>query len=155
MDIHEISDRKDKPLYDVARDFVISVDSIDIEAIIREVNEEIDDHVNEILSAGTIIGYSVSGKLVGFAVYKTDEAKQLISISSFGVLASERGKGHGDKFMALLIPYFKNLVKYNRINIGTQAGNKAALALYKRHGFTEYKRGEDNGWKFVLLKKSI
>ena len=50
MDIHEISDRNDKPLYDVARDFVIAVDSVDIEAIVREVNEEIDDHVNEILS---------------------------------------------------------------------------------------------------------
>lgn len=155
MDIHEIGDRNDKPLYEVARDFVIAVDSIDIEAIIKEVNEEIDDHVKEILGTGTIVGYSVSGKLIGFVVYKTDEAKQLISISSFGILASERGKGHGDKFLALLIPYFKNLVKYNRINIGTQAGNKAALALYKRHGFTEYKRGNDGGWQFVLLKKMI
>lgn len=155
MDIHEISDRNDKPLYDVARDFVIAVDSVDIEAIVREVNEEIDDHVNEILSAGKIVGYSVSGKLVGFVVYKTDDTKQLISISSFGILAAERGKGHGDKFMALLIPYFKNLVKYTRINIGTQAGNKAALALYKRHGFTQYKTGTDNGWRFVLLKKMI
>ncbi len=50
---------------------------------------------------------------------------------------SEHGKGYGFEASVALLRHVFNRLNLNRIQLGVEAGNKSAIALYKKLGFQE------------------
>ena len=91
----------------------------------------------------------------GYALVDIVEGEaELIQI---GVEESSRGKGVGEKLLKEILAYIRS-IRVKRIFLEVRTSNRAALALYKSHGFKQigrrngyYSNPKEDALVFVLL----
>jgi len=66
------------------------------------------------------------------------------------VIASERGKGYGDKMMTELLD-FADLQGLSHVSLAVDSNNKTAKKLYEKHGFVQF----TNDTKLSYYKRSL
>lgn len=94
------------------------------------------------------------GNMVGFAMFAFDEGYENPNdrywLWRFMIDEKQQGKGYGQAALKEIIAYFlRNGATH--IKLSTKEGNKGALALYHKFGFSE--TGEMNDQEIVLKKE--
>lgn len=104
-------------------------------------------------AGGSFMIAELEGKIIGMGALKRVNA-ETAEIKRMRVLPEYQGKGLGTKLLKLLEGRAKEL-GYERLILDTSLQQQAALHVYTKHGYKEYKRGKLGGLDTVWLEKSI
>jgi ribosomal protein S18 acetylase RimI-like enzyme len=97
---------------------------------------DIGNYARKIASRAECFEAWENGELVGLiAVYCSAPDQDAAFITNLSVLSEYRGKGIASRLMYNCIAHLRGL-GVARIELEVGEGNKAAIALYERHGFT-------------------
>lgn len=87
----------------------------------------------------TFLVAEVAGELVGMLVFQSPPRKRLSHTGTFGMMVEKRyrGQGIGKSLIEELLAWAKQNPHIQKVSLGVFATNVAAIALYKKMGFTE------------------
>lgn len=104
-------------------------------------------------SGGTFVVAEADGAIIGMgALRRVDDTT--VEVKRMRVLPEFQGKGLGTKLLNFLEDKAKKL-GYKRLVLDTSIKQEAALHLYTKYGYREYKRGEIAGWETIWMQKEI
>ena len=104
-------------------------------------------------AGGTFVIAELEGKVIGMGALKRIDA-ETAELKRMRVQPEYQGQGLGTKLLELLESRAKEL-GYSRLILDTSLQQQAALHIYTKHGYKEYKRGELGGLDTVWMKKDI
>lgn len=104
-------------------------------------------------AGGVFLIAEAEGKIIGMGALKRVDSKTA-EIKRMRVQPEYQGKGLGTKLLKLLEGKAKEL-GYTQLILDTSLQQEAALHIYSKHGYKEYKRGELGGLDAVWMNKQI
>lgn len=125
--------------------FIEGVDSLD--ADLKNIPEVYEN------AGGTFVIAESDGVIIGMgALRRVDDATA--EIKRMRVLPEYQGQGLGTKLLKLLEIKAKKL-GYKRLVLDTSLKQEAAVHIYSKYGYREYKRGEIEGGETVWMEKVL
>lgn len=104
-------------------------------------------------AGGVFVIAEAEGRVVGMGALRRVN-NDTAEIKRMRVQPELQGKGLGTRMLKLLESKAKEL-GYKRLILDTSLQQQAALHIYTKHGYKEYKRGELGGLTTVWMEKGI
>lgn len=104
-------------------------------------------------AGGAFVIAELEGRVVGMGALKRVDA-ETAELKRMRVQPEYQGKGLGTKLLRLLENKAKEL-GYTCLILDTSLQQQAALHMYTKHGYKEYKRGELGGLYTVWMEKEL
>lgn len=104
-------------------------------------------------AGGVFVIAETAGMIVGMGALRRVD-NETAEIKRMRVLPELQGKGLGTRMLKLLESKAKEL-GYKKLILDTSLQQQAALHIYTKHGYKEYKRGELGGLTTVWMEKDI
>jgi ribosomal protein S18 acetylase RimI-like enzyme len=92
-------------------------------------------------------------KIIGMGALKR-VSDQIAEVKRMRVSPEHQGRGLGTKLLKFIEKKAEEL-GYKELILDTSDRQKAAIHIYKKHGYKEYKRGFLGGWEAIYMKKTI
>jgi ribosomal protein S18 acetylase RimI-like enzyme len=95
----------------------------------------------EAAADAAVFGAHIEGALVGVTgVRREGRIKLAHKAHIWGVYVAPeaRGRGIGERLLRLALAFARDRLGVRQVNLGVNAGNAAAVALYRKLGFAEY-----------------
>jgi len=102
---------------------------------------------------GAFVVAEYDGHIIGMGALR-NVSRDTAEIKRMRVLPERQGEGLGTKLLHLLENEAKKL-NYKKLILDTSVRQKAAIHLYKKHGYIEYKRGMLGGLETIFMEKLI
>ena len=104
-------------------------------------------------AGGAFFVAEFEGEVVGMGTLKR-VSDNTAEVKRMRVSPEHQGQGLGTRLLELVENKAKEL-GYKELILDTSDRQKAAIHIYKKHGYKEYKRGFLGGWEAVYMKKKI
>ncbi|RQS58593.1 GNAT family N-acetyltransferase [Burkholderia sp. Bp8963] len=93
--------------------------------------------INGIRERGFSLVAELDGEVVGHLGLSPEQNPRRRHVAGFGMIvnASHHGRGIGNRLLAAAIDLAENWLNVTRIELSVYADNRAAIALYEKHGF--------------------
>jgi len=102
---------------------------------------------------GIFVVAEKNGIIIGMGALRKVSA-DTAEIKRMRVLPENQGKGLGKKLLHLLESEAKKL-GYNKLILDTSVKQQAAIHIYKKYGYSEYKRGILGGLETIYMEKNV
>lgn len=104
-------------------------------------------------AGGTFVIAELDGVIIGMgALRRVDD--RTAEVKRMRVLPEFQGNGLGTKLLKFLEAKAKEL-GYKRLMLDTSLKQEAAVHIYTKYGYHEFKRGEIAGWETIWMEKDI
>ena len=104
------------------------------------------------VAQGAVWALSEDGVVVGVAVLQFNDDH--LFIETIAVAPSHQGRGHGRR----LLDFVEDEARrrgYDETRLHMHLTMTRNIALYRKHGYTEYARSEEDGYHRVYLRKRL
>ena len=125
--------------------FIAGVDSLDTD--LKNIPKAYDG------SGGLFVIAEMEDMIIGMGAIRRVDRKTA-ELKRMRVLPEYQGQGLGTRLLKHLEGKAKEL-GYKRLILDTSLKLEAAVHLYEKYGYREYKRGEIAGWETLWMEKEI
>lgn len=125
--------------------FIAGVDSLDTD--LKNIPKVYDQ------GSGAFVIAEQDGAVIGMGAVRRVDA-ETAEIKRMRVLPEYQGQGLSTRLLKLLEGKAKEL-GYKRLVLDTSLKQEAAVHMYSKYGYKEYKRGDIEGWETVWMEKLL